>query len=174
MYDVGYALSQVPRFGGHTVRRWTVLHHLLAAWYYAKEKYDARVALHALLHDAHEAVTSDIPQPWKTDDMRKIQQELDARIYHSLKLRPPDGFTARIIHQIDNQLVYSEAKDFAPQVAAAILQPGDNFRDGINTTDHVAEDAVGWAEYVLYDYDPVACGATYTDMVQDAIKEAEK
>lgn len=171
LYDIGYALSQVPRFGGHTTRRWTVLNHLYAAWHYADAKEDANVALHCLLHDAHEAITSDIPQPWKTEDMREIQQRLDVRIYHSLKLRQPDGFTARVIHQIDNQLVYAEAKQFAPQVAAEILKPGDNFRDGINTTDAVSDAAVDWAGRLLVGLSPDDCGNLYRGSVEMAIKE---
>jgi len=40
----------------------------------------------ALLHDAHETVTGDVPHPWKTDDMRERQKVLDLRIASYYKI----------------------------------------------------------------------------------------
>lgn len=44
----------------------------------------------ALLHDAHKVVTGDIPRPWKSDDMKKRQRDLDARILKRYKIQKKD------------------------------------------------------------------------------------
>lgn len=173
LYDIGYHLSKQPRFGGATTIDWTVLDHLYACALYAKRRgYSRKVQLYAALHDAHEAITSDIPQPWKTDDMREIQRQLDVRIYGSLGLRLPDMETQRLLHFIDNQMVYAEAKHVAPQVAEAILKPGPNFRDSINPQDWDADVAV----QELLDYE---CGTAdhrgkmYEVIIHELMKEEE-
>lgn len=171
LYDIGYALSQVPRFCGHTTERWTVLHHLYACAIYA-EPFGAKVQLHAALHDAHEAVTSDIPQPWKTEDMRTLQQELDTRLFHSLHLRPPSREVDIHVHRIDNQMVYTEAVLFAPQVAEVILIPGDNFREGIHPNDEDAFLSVRAAQVAVGDSTPDECGKAYESFVRLLMEEA--
>lgn len=113
MYDIGYALSQVPRFCGHTKEPWTVLQHLFAAARLAKLLgHSTRIQLLALLHDAHEAITGDIPHPWKTDDLRKYQDELDTRIYASIGISLPSISEKKTVKEIDTMLLYAEAKVF--------------------------------------------------------------
>lgn len=175
LYDMGYSLSQTPRFAGYTTQRYSVLHHLFGCWHYALHGgFGAKIALYALLHDAHEAMTGDISQPWKTDDMRDLQRLLDVRIYQSLKLRMPDGETERVVKTIDNQMVYSEAVRVAPQVANAILKPGDNYRDSIQPNDEDADKAVITAITMLAGATPHQCGSFYEDWVNNAIKRAEE
>jgi hypothetical protein len=80
--DIGLALSRVPRFGGHTRRPWTVAHHVLWLDDYARTRgANDDIRLGILLHDAHEAVTGDIPTHFKTPDMRGLQRDLDRAIY---------------------------------------------------------------------------------------------
>lgn len=175
LYDMGYSLSQTPRFAGYTTQKYSVLHHLLGCWQYASRTgCGAKIALYALIHDAHESMTGDISQPWKTDDMRDLQRTLDVRIYQYLKLRMPDGETERIVKAIDNQMVYAEAKQVAPQVAAAILKPGDNYRDGIRPVDNDADGAVLTAITILSGANPSQCGDFFERWVQVAIKKHEE
>jgi hypothetical protein len=130
-----------------------------------------KVQLYAILHDAHEAITGDIPQPWKTDDMRALQQNLDYRIWSSLKLSQPDLVTQRTIHQIDNQMVYHEATHVAPQVAEAIREPGPNFRDSIQVIDDDARVAVQeWLPYEI-SFHPERWGKTYKNIVEELIRD---
>lgn len=153
LYDIGYSLSQLPRFAGHTTRLWTVLNHVYACSFYAAlMKESTLTQLYALLHDADESITNDIPQPWKTDETRDLQTMLRNRIYAELKLSIPSLQTDRIVHQIDNQMAYSEARLFAPQVADAILKPGPNYRDGIKRVDPIANEAITKSDDWLYGF----------------------
>lgn len=63
--DVAFALSRIPRFGGH-VANYTVAHHSLLVERLAKQHgEDPEVRLAALMHDAHEAYVGDVPTPLK-------------------------------------------------------------------------------------------------------------
>lgn len=132
--------------------------------------------MYALTHDIAEAVTNDICPPWKTDDLKELQRQLDERFYLAYAIGSPDGFTRRIVKQIDNQMVYAEAKAYAPQVAEHILRPGPNYREGIYTVDDDADKSVTYAVYLLapYIYDPAACGALYQEFVSNAIHTAKQ
>lgn len=86
--DIAFSLSRVPRFGGYSRRPWTVAHHSLVVAEIAGVLAEDRPApldygmayLSGLLHDAHEALTGDIPTPFKTDDTRTMQNAIDHRI----------------------------------------------------------------------------------------------
>jgi 5'-deoxynucleotidase YfbR-like HD superfamily hydrolase len=81
LVDIALGLSRQPRFGGQTRRWWSVLDHsLFVADLAAREGRGLRVILALLLHDAHEALTGDIPTSLKKDDMRDVQASLDERI----------------------------------------------------------------------------------------------
>ena len=66
--------------------------------------------LYALLHDAHEAVTGDIPTTWKSPDMRILQEQLDDRIYRALGLVRPGPDLRSFIHMCDEQALLAEAQ----------------------------------------------------------------
>lgn len=83
--DIGRALSRIPRFGGHCRTPWSVLNHTvvcstLSRYYYPA---DPRTRLAVILHDAHEALTGDIPSPLKVTSMKYLQESLDVRIYNA-------------------------------------------------------------------------------------------
>lgn len=101
--DMAVALYRESRFAGHTVIPWNVLSHsifvvrILGYWIENPEKLrdifpatkvrPARLLLRGLLHDLHEAVTSDTPSPFKTAGMRKTQDTLDASLFAALRER---------------------------------------------------------------------------------------
>jgi hypothetical protein len=171
LYAIGYQLSKLPRYGGATIGHWTVLHHSYAAMYYAAmwRPKETWLSIHALLHDAHEAITGDVPRGWKTDDLRTYQHELDQRIYTSLHISTPDLLTARLVKTIDNQLGYNEAQVYAPQTAPVIL------REGINPQDAHGPKAVKYAETELSmrRYNSEKCGTMYASMVKELLKSME-
>jgi hypothetical protein len=124
--DIGVALGRIPRFAGHARYHWTVLHHSLAMGTMA-EALDLRSGrpemarvLGALLHDAHEAVTNDIPTPWKNSDNRIDQYLLDKMIFKEhLNMLPPALWPVERreeIHEWDRQLLAAEALLVGPPV----------------------------------------------------------
>jgi hypothetical protein len=92
--DIAHALACIPRFNGHTKGPWpySVAQH--SVW--VAEDLPANVvllALHGLLHDAHEAYTGDISTPMKTaigaSQLRDIQRLIQETIYRALRVPPP-------------------------------------------------------------------------------------
>lgn len=115
LYDIGWSLSQVPRFGGHTRYPWSNLQHLFLCYRYAADKQmDTYTQLYALLHDAHEAITGDIPHPWKTRDMKIYQAEIDRRLFDSLSIPLPYDAIYDQVKKIDRLALSVEADLFGP------------------------------------------------------------
>lgn len=84
LIDIAVGLSRMPRFAGQTRRWWSVLDHTLFADELVRlVAPDDPPALHraVLLHDAHEAITGDVPSPIKPDALREVQDELDTVIF---------------------------------------------------------------------------------------------
>lgn len=114
-YDIGYALSNITRFGGHTTEPWSVFQHSLACCLYLRELgYGPRLELLALLHDSTEAIISDIPHPWKTEDMRDRETMLLCRILESLEIEQFEPEEYIIIKEIDDVLKDAEGITIGP------------------------------------------------------------
>jgi len=133
--DIAVGLSRIPRFGGQTVVRWSVANHLLAGITFTEDLYaranrqPARTrivprlfaqegrarALDVGLHDAHEAMTSDVPTTFKTADLRTLQAALDVRLYASLGLPTPDAGAQRFVEMVDRNLLLGEAAIVCPK-----------------------------------------------------------
>jgi hypothetical protein len=71
--DIAHALSNQCRFGGHTVRFYSVAEHCIKC----AEMIDSEHALAALLHDASEAYLVDIPSPLKVAMPEYIENEAE-------------------------------------------------------------------------------------------------
>lgn len=121
--DIALGLSRMPRFGGQTVFEWTVADHVVCATSYvikligkglSTEDTTRLLPLHVMLHDAHEALTSDIPTTFKTDDMKALQRRLDVRLYTALGLTLPTATEADYIKQIDRAMLLAEAAVCTP------------------------------------------------------------
>lgn len=110
--DIALSLSRQPRFGGHAIRPWSVAEHSMVCAGLVKGS--KRLELYALLHDAHESVTADVPTTWKTDEIRMAQRELDKRIFKSLGIPPMSDSTRHLIKQIDHEVLLAEAKVVGP------------------------------------------------------------
>lgn len=77
--DVSRNLSRLPRFGGATVKPWSVLQHSLLVWRLAeRDGAPAEDQLAALLHDAPEYLLGDMMSPLKAicPDYRVIEARL--------------------------------------------------------------------------------------------------
>jgi hypothetical protein len=112
--DMAYALSRQPRWAGHTEGWWSLADHSVFVAQMAGD--DARLALAGLLHDAHEALTGDVPTPFKSDELREVQKTFDRRIFDAYF---PGGYAAALpylekIKALDARCIYAEAMVIGP------------------------------------------------------------
>lgn len=102
--DIGHALSNICRFGGHTAMFYSVAEHsVLLAGAVAKP-----FKAWALLHDAAEAYIGDIPRPIK----RSIPQfaEAEGLILEAIARRfGLSPFIPKEVHEADNRILFDEA-----------------------------------------------------------------
>lgn len=76
LYAIGVGLGRTARFAGQTREYYTVLAHTLTV----AELVAPEHRLLALLHDAPEAIVGDTPTTWKTDEAKRRERLLLARI----------------------------------------------------------------------------------------------
>lgn len=84
--DIAHALSQVPRFGGHLPRFFSVAQHSINCTKITKNN-----KLEALLHDASEAYILDMPKPIKNrlPDYCKLEKYIMGKIFTKFDLNYP-------------------------------------------------------------------------------------
>jgi 5'-deoxynucleotidase YfbR-like HD superfamily hydrolase len=125
IHDVALSLSRMPRFAGQGRRWWSVLDHSLfverlAAQFALREKIRGKQAyilrLAALLHDAHECITGDVPSPIKPSDLADVQDEIDSRIGATLFPGGDAVFTLweTVVHELDRRALLLEAWKVGP------------------------------------------------------------
>jgi 5'-deoxynucleotidase YfbR-like HD superfamily hydrolase len=140
--DIGWALSRIPRFAGHTITRlpYNVAQHSV----YVAELVEAivngtidtdlfhdssslpailvddgTIYLKALLHDAHEAYTGDIPSPIKRipelrETLKLIEGRLDHAIFTQFQLDETTEDEKRLIKYADRLAQAVESYQFMP------------------------------------------------------------
>lgn len=123
--DIAVGLSRMPRFAGQTKRWWSVLDHVLFGdhliqWDAMKIRLqghetdptdDRLLRVTWLLHDAHEALTSDVPSPFKGEELRELQNTLDVRIFSAY------GASYRFTDDVkmyDGRALRAEAREVGP------------------------------------------------------------
>lgn len=113
--DIALALSRIPRFGGHCRTPWTVLNHSLVCERIARDMGVSRYArLACLLHDAHEAITGDVPSPLKVPQIKVLQGKLDDRIYRAHFPWPVAYWDTPLVHEVDYRALLAEAVTVGP------------------------------------------------------------
>lgn len=66
--EIGHSLAQINRFTGHATRPYSVAEHSLLVMLLAhKEHASPELQFAALMHDAHECITSDVASPIKAE-----------------------------------------------------------------------------------------------------------
>lgn len=170
LIDIAVGLSRQPRFGGQTTRWWSVLDHTLFCdellqsrhrQYHGWGDLSSRYRLAVLLHDAHEALTGDIPSPLKTPGMKAVQAQLDERIFGAFY---PGGYTAYLrsivvpdaVRDIDHRALVAEAYAFvnpvgAMSVAQAFGDPnpedGKALKQYLGEAHYAARPPERWGQY---------------------------
>lgn len=84
--DIAHALSNMPRFAGHTKRFYSVAQHSVAVSHACGPVASA----YGLLHDASEAYLMDMPRPLKQlfPEYKNVEDRLQAAIYEAFGLSP--------------------------------------------------------------------------------------
>lgn len=139
LMDIAIGISRQPRFGGQTGRWWSVIDHSLFCDELVqmvldnpvrvpptraeRDDYIRRCRLAVLLHDAHEALTGDVPTPLKTPDFKAVQEDLDRRIFdayfpggHAMY----SGAVYGVVREIDLRALRAEAEAFLPHLTERI------------------------------------------------------
>lgn len=130
--DIGVALGRMPRWAGATRVWWSVLHHsLLVSEIIARRKGSERLQLLGLLHDAHEAITGDVPAFWKPIALKTNQMRLDRLIRDGFDIDDPTEAEDELVKEADEIALRLEAEALGPVGILAHLEPyqGDDFID---------------------------------------------
>jgi hypothetical protein len=138
LIDLVVHLGRTRRFGGFGATDWTVIHHsMLVALLWLRAGFPRDQVHHALLHDAHEAYTGDIPKPVKDalrsaiapfrapNPVRLLEQTLDAAIYNALGAVEPTAETKHRIKVCDLAALVIEAALFGPPNCARGIEQAD-------------------------------------------------
>lgn len=110
--DIANALSNIPRFGGHTPIFYSVANHSINCCISANTS--RKDALYMLLHDASEAYLLDIPTPVKIrlPEYLAAEKYMQEIIYRKFVGSLPDREESLLIEQIDAQLLDIEISAF--------------------------------------------------------------
>ena len=82
---------------------------------------DPAVWLEALWHDAHEAVTADVPMHWKPKELSVWQEEIDRSIHDQYNVSYPTPEIEALVHDIDMAVLNAESTLFGPPGILAYL-----------------------------------------------------
>jgi hypothetical protein len=120
---IARALSRIPRFCGHTLgeRAYSVAQHSCEVAALMPKP----IAIHGLLHDAHEAFIGDIPTPMKRElgGIHEMTLRFDRAIYRGLGLELPDADTEALIGFADVACLNAEIEQLMPPLAGFDWQP---------------------------------------------------
>jgi hypothetical protein len=115
--DVAHNLARIPRFAG-CAETYVVNHALIVAGLLLSERRPARVVLHGLLHDAHEAYLGDVARPIKyMPEMafyREACDHVQSTIYQALGLPWPTEEEAGAVKRADDVSLVVEARGALP------------------------------------------------------------
>jgi 5'-deoxynucleotidase YfbR-like HD superfamily hydrolase len=91
MKDIAEGLSRLPRFNGQTIRPYSVAEHSLMVYQIVNAMgFGPEVCMQALMHDATEAFTGDIPAPFKflVPDIEEAEERLWGVIADATGINP--------------------------------------------------------------------------------------
>lgn len=120
--DIAVQCGRIARFAGATTIWWSTLHHLfvcdrlIVKIYNNLEEHHFNLArLGALLHDAHESITADIPGPFKPDVISSFQNDLDRRIFQEFAIALPlPAPVSACVSTVDEIALHAEGRVVGP------------------------------------------------------------
>jgi 5'-deoxynucleotidase YfbR-like HD superfamily hydrolase len=118
--DIVFHLGRTHRFGGAANPEWTVLHHSMLVTLIWLKYIGTSGVHHALLHDAHEYITGDIPTPVKNlfGESRGVEQHLDQAIYGMLGESLPGQYDQHFIKVVDMAALLIESFYFGERACS--------------------------------------------------------
>lgn len=118
LYDMAVCTGRLPRFSGNCQVEWVVLAHEINVANILRRMGNYKAIPYALLHDGSEALFGDIPTPFKTKDMLKLEEETLTNIYLTHELDPHDKEMHELVKYADGVALVLEAeKTLLPKVA---------------------------------------------------------
>lgn len=104
--DIAVGLGRQSRFAGQTAIFYTVLCHSLVCAKLVEQEYK----IHALLHDAAEAIVSDVPSTWKYQATVDDEHQILELVYADLGLEwPPSDKVRTIVKAADSACLAAES-----------------------------------------------------------------
>lgn len=116
--DITHALSNISRYCGQTIDTVSVGQHTLYVFNYVyqckglSQYFLEYILRHALLHDASEAYTSDIPGPAKDfiAGFRSFEKRIQDKILNKFKLEPLFDLESSILKDADKLALHTESR----------------------------------------------------------------
>jgi 5'-deoxynucleotidase YfbR-like HD superfamily hydrolase len=106
--DIGHALSQIGRFGGHTQEFYSVAQHSVLV----SENVPRCDALQALLHDASEAYIGDMVRPLKHSGVMQPFLEAESRLTLAIARKFDLEYDlSPAVKLADNRALFTEQRD---------------------------------------------------------------
>jgi hypothetical protein len=132
--DISKALSNMCRYTGH-VEFYSVAEHLVRVGNYLHDHgYPQRTQFMGLMHDAHEAYTSDVPSPFKKlihidgKPLKEVEDDVTDAIYKQFGILLNDTVSRNAVDQADHEVFLQEyaerpnvGKGLAPREAQALF-----------------------------------------------------
>lgn len=124
--DIAWALAQINRFTGHTLRPYSVAEHSLLVCEIAERdlKLDARGLFAALVHDAHEAYCGDLCSPAKWaigKPWADFEGHIESTVHTALGTHVSSHMYAAEIKRADLIALATEKRDLMPSNHAGAL-----------------------------------------------------
>lgn len=149
--DIAHHLAQINRFTGACSRPMSVAEHSLFVLTIVEQTLptaDPAVLLAALMHDAHEAYTTDLSQPMKqvigpawSCEEKRIQQAVLKRF----GLLEASAAASRLIHWADMTALVTERKHLMPHTGPA--WEAERLHEPARCWDFIATEAFSWRDW---------------------------
>lgn len=110
--DVVHSLAMLCRFNGHLREFYSVAEHSVLVAALAEFYGDDEAIIPALLHDAHEAYTGDVPRPVKrlVPEFAAYEAKVEAVVRKGLDLPGPAHAVWGRVAEYDNAILHREMK----------------------------------------------------------------